>query len=201
MCKEIGAPPTAKKPDGSPLYTLPAIYDPSTGAAVSESTDIAIYLDTAYPDTPKLFPPGSRALQRDILDVHFKPGSMTVLQFTMPAVYTVLNPVSQEFFRRTKEIVFGMTIEELSPKGKRREEEWAKVKDEFSTIDRRLPHEKDTYIMGNKVSFLDFIVASHILSMKTLLGENSAEWNDIKAWNAGRWLAIVKSIEKYTLII
>ncbi|KAF9468316.1 hypothetical protein BDZ94DRAFT_779256 [Collybia nuda] len=199
-CKKIGALPTAKKIDGSPLYTLPSIYDPSTGVAVSESTEIAIYLDTTYPNTPKLFPPGSHALQRDVLDAHFRPSTMAMLQFTMPAIFNVLNPVSQVFFRLTKEVVFGMTVEELSPKGKRREEEWAKVREEFQVIHSRLPHENGPYIMGSKVSFLDFVVASHVMVIKDLLGEGSKEWNDMKTWNGGRWVALMKNVERYTKI-
>ena len=30
VLEKIGAPPAGKAPDGSPKYTLPAIYDPNT---------------------------------------------------------------------------------------------------------------------------------------------------------------------------
>ncbi|KAG7086932.1 hypothetical protein E1B28_002848, partial [Marasmius oreades] len=39
--KSIGAPPTGKKPDGTPKYTVPFIQDDSTGAVVSDSFLIA----------------------------------------------------------------------------------------------------------------------------------------------------------------
>ncbi|KAF9464064.1 hypothetical protein BDZ94DRAFT_1289576 [Collybia nuda] len=199
-CKEMGAPPTTKNPDGTPLYTLPAIYDPSTGAVVSESTEIAVYLDAAYPNTPKLIIPGSRELQREALDFHFEAGSMQLRQFTIPAAYRVINPRSQAFFR-TKEAFIGMTIEEFCPSGKRREEEWAKLKKEFSIIASRLPRKQGLYIMGSEICYLDFMVASHLISMKKLFGENSSEWNDIKTWDSGRWGKILKSVEKYEIIV
>ena len=60
LSKKYGFEPTRKRPDGSPLYTLPAIIDvdEETGrvkAAMSNSFTIARYLDEAYPNTPKLF--------------------------------------------------------------------------------------------------------------------------------------------------
>ncbi|KAF9468314.1 hypothetical protein BDZ94DRAFT_779175 [Collybia nuda] len=204
MCRSIGAPPTGKKPDGSPLYTVPTIYDPSTGAAVSESTEIAIYLDAAYPDTPKLFPAGAHALQRDILDPHFRPSissTLPVLQFTLPAIYTVLSPVSKPFFRKTKEAALGITLDDLSPKGKRRKEEWVKVRERYNNLINQLPCQNGPYILGREVSFLDFIVASHVLAIKRLLGENSMEWNEMKTWNRGRWVTICNSVKKYEIVV
>lgn len=94
-----------------------------------------------------------------------------------------------------------MAIEEMSPRGKRREEEWAKVKEEFNVIDSRLPKEGGPFIMGREVSFLDFVVASHVLTTKDLLGEKSKEWIDMKTWNGGRWVKILKSVEKYEVVI
>ena len=66
VCQKIGAPPTdiRLQLDGSGLqehYTLPVIYDSSTGKIVAESFAIAEYLDETYPDTPKLLPAGSAA--------------------------------------------------------------------------------------------------------------------------------------------
>lgn len=58
LCKRIGALPTSKKTDGRDHYTLPTIFDPSTGRAISDSLPIALYLDQTYPDSPghSLFP-------------------------------------------------------------------------------------------------------------------------------------------------
>ncbi|GAW07249.1 AChain Crystal Structure Of Glutathione Transferase Gstfua3 From Phanerochaete Chrysosporium [Lentinula edodes] len=75
LCIKIGAAPTDVKADGiTPDYTLPVIYDPSTDKTISDSFAIALYLDTAYPDTPKLFPPGTQALQEAF--VHFRKGGV-----------------------------------------------------------------------------------------------------------------------------
>lgn len=44
------------------MYTLPAIYDPSTGTGVADSFEIARYLDKQYPTTPTVIPAGTEAL-------------------------------------------------------------------------------------------------------------------------------------------
>ncbi|KAF9464071.1 hypothetical protein BDZ94DRAFT_534726 [Collybia nuda] len=200
-CKTIGAPPTGKNPDGTPIYTLPAIYDPSTGAAIADSTDIALYLDAAYPNTPKLFPPGAYALLRGILDAHFQPPSISILRLVLPAIYDVLNPSSQVFFRRSKEKALRMEIKDMTPRGKHREEEWDKVMKQLDDLDERLPKVGGPFILGNEVSFLDFVVASHMLTTRDLLGEKSKEWDHLKLWNEGRWLNILKSVEKYESLL
>ena len=67
VSQEIGAKPTGTWPDGSPKYTVPAIYDPSTKTAVSDSVAIAQYLDATYPDTPRVIPEGTEAFQETVL--------------------------------------------------------------------------------------------------------------------------------------
>jgi hypothetical protein len=59
---EIGAAPTSHNADGAAFYTLPAIHDPNTGKTISDSFDIAQYLDVTYPERPVL-PLGTEGLQ------------------------------------------------------------------------------------------------------------------------------------------
>jgi glutathione S-transferase len=62
LCKKIGAEHTSLKGD-QPHYTLPVIYDPNTNTAVSDSYNIAKYLDEHYPDTPTAIPRGTEVFQ------------------------------------------------------------------------------------------------------------------------------------------
>jgi glutathione S-transferase len=50
--------------NGTPYYSLPVIQDPKTGKVISDSARIADYLDSTYPDTPKVIPAGTHALQK-----------------------------------------------------------------------------------------------------------------------------------------
>jgi hypothetical protein len=52
VAKKLGIKPTGVKPDGSDLYTIPMIYDRSTGTGVAHSFQIALYLDTAPQHSP-----------------------------------------------------------------------------------------------------------------------------------------------------
>ena len=61
LYKEIGASPVSDPFFPEPAYTLPVIYDPSTKSVISDSANIARYLDKAYPETPVLIPAGTDA--------------------------------------------------------------------------------------------------------------------------------------------
>jgi glutathione S-transferase len=63
--KAAGVPPNGTRADGTLIYTLPALVDPNTGAAIADSQNIAEYLDKQYPGAGALtfFPPGSRTVQ------------------------------------------------------------------------------------------------------------------------------------------
>ncbi|KAF8140644.1 hypothetical protein EV363DRAFT_1313018 [Boletus edulis] len=61
--KEIGASPN-KRPDGSKVYTLPVLSDPNTGALITDSWAIAVYLDETYLEKPVFPNRGSKGLIR-----------------------------------------------------------------------------------------------------------------------------------------
>ncbi|KZP02347.1 hypothetical protein FIBSPDRAFT_880420 [Athelia psychrophila] len=49
--EDIGAEPTETKAVGAPMYTLLTIVDHATNTVVSDSLEIARYLDDQYPNT------------------------------------------------------------------------------------------------------------------------------------------------------
>ena len=51
----------------SPQSTMPVLVD--EGRAIGDSTAIAVYLDLAYPDRPRLFPSGADAAHRDVFSI------------------------------------------------------------------------------------------------------------------------------------
>lgn len=55
--------------NGTPYYSLPVIQDPNTGEEkiISDSARIAEYLDSTYPDTPKIVPVGTYTLQKTFM--------------------------------------------------------------------------------------------------------------------------------------
>jgi glutathione S-transferase len=83
------------------MCTIPAIYDPSTGRVVADSVKIAEYLDEQYPDTPKLFPAGTRALQAAYLSA-YRVALPAIWQFAFPATVKILNPATAEPYNKIK---------------------------------------------------------------------------------------------------
>jgi len=195
VCKKIGAAPTGS--DRTP-YTLPAIFDPNTNTAFTDSALIAEYLDKTYPDTPKAFPPGTHALQHASLDA-FASKLAALWQFSLPASSVMLNPVSREYFERTRKQWFGTPLSELTPKGEKGVEEWGKVKAGFDDVDTWYKHGEANgpFLLGEQPGFVDFAVASFILWAKTIWGPQSTQWKDFMSWHGGRWQRLIKSLEQY----
>lgn len=192
-CKKIGAPPTSKRLDGSPLYTFPVIQDSSTGAVIADSVVIAEYLDATYPETPKLLPSGTKALQAAFIIAHW--GALGgMLEFIRPAALQILNPPSEEYYRRTK---FRSHTKAGPPEGKERAEKWAKAKEGFDLIASWLEKSEGPFAMGDTITFVDFVVGGWLFWMRLGFGEESAEWMDIKGWHGGRWDTLLKNLEKY----
>ena len=103
VVKKQGGAPTGKKPDGSPFYTLPMIFDPSTKTVVTESSNIAKYLDKTYSNTPQLFPAGTTALQTVFLDT-VVPGILGPLaRLIIVRLTERLSPRGGTYIRTTRE--------------------------------------------------------------------------------------------------
>ncbi|TFK37427.1 hypothetical protein BDQ12DRAFT_713521 [Crucibulum laeve] len=201
LCKKVGIPPTSKKKNGADHYTLPAIHDSSTGIALAESKLIAEYLEKTYPNTPKLFPLGTEALQHAFLDAYSATLS-AYWQFILPVTTTRLNPPSEEYFTRTRTELFGKPLKDVPPTGEERVVEWKKLQDGFAVVNKW--YEKNgrgPFIMGDTPSFADFVVGAFTLFGKLIFTEDSEEWKDIASWNEGRWVKLVDSLEKYAQIV
>ncbi|KAL0961165.1 hypothetical protein HGRIS_006137 [Hohenbuehelia grisea] len=196
VSKEVGVAPIIIQANGQPLYTLPAIHDPATGTTLSDSLKIAAYLDAQYPDTPKLISPDTVGLH-DAFSFALEAALDAVWAFILPATNNVLNPKSEEYFRRTREKDFGKRLEDVVPAGEEGKKEWAKVKTGFNSIEKWIIKGGGEFVTGNTVSFADVIIASFLLWFKRVWGETSQEWKDISSWNEGRWVKRLQTFEKY----
>jgi glutathione S-transferase len=177
------------------MYTLPAIVDDSTGAALAESFIIAEYLDKTYPDKPLLFPSGTKTLQTAFIEA-VEANISPLFQFALPKTCeTLLNPSSEEYFRRTRKEMFGKAVDELVPQGENAKAEWKKLEEGFGKIAGWL--KEDQFVMGNTVSFADFAIFGLLEWYKLSVGEDSQQWKDIASWHGGRWGKLVTTLEAY----
>ncbi|KAI0365829.1 hypothetical protein BV20DRAFT_1027300 [Pilatotrama ljubarskyi] len=203
LMKKIGALPTDTNEDGTPLYTLPAIFDPNTKIALSESNAIVRYLDKTYPAIgPRLIP-----AEMDALHAAFRPAFGTALggntgNVLIPATVHNLRPRSEEFFRATREAYFGQKLEEVSPKGPKREKYWSGVKKGFEMIAQWLEADgtNKLFFTGDIIVFADITVAGVLTWAKYVLGTDSDEWADMQTWCGGRWARFMQAFEKYQAV-
>ncbi|KAJ6509005.1 hypothetical protein C8R45DRAFT_815595 [Mycena sanguinolenta] len=199
FCKKIGAEPSATRKDGTPYYSLPVIQDPKTGAIISDSTRIAEYLDSTYPDTPKLIPAGTNVLQKTFC-IAYDDATRPLLQFIIPSVAKVLRPRSEEYFVRTREASFGKKLTEVYPSGEEHTAAWREVEAGFGKVDHWLNESMNAgkpYIMGDVVSFADFMLAGEMQWFMKGFGQESDLWKDMLKWHGGRWAKLVDNFKKY----
>ncbi|GAW07250.1 glutathione S-transferase [Lentinula edodes] len=183
LCIKIGAAPTDVKADGTtPEYTLPVIFDPSTNKAISDSFNIAQYLDTTYPDTPRLIPPGTRALQSGFA------------QYVNLRVKSILG----------QEALYNVKIEEWAPQGEHRAREWKGLRRALISLDGHYREAKEEtggdFLCGVDPSFVDFALAGILQWSKHILGAESEEWNDILSWQEGKWANFMSRLERYAVV-
>ncbi|KAJ7645542.1 hypothetical protein DFH06DRAFT_1211663 [Mycena polygramma] len=199
LCKKIGAEPSMIRKNGNPYYSLPVIQDPKTGAVISDSARIATYLDSTYPDTPKLIPAVTHVLHKAFFAA-YDSATDPLVPYIIPAVAKILRPSSEEYFVRTREASFGKKLPDVVPTGEAHEEAWKKVEDGFGKVDKWLnegPNKGAPFVMGDQVSFADFMIAGEMQWCKTGFGEDSELWKDMMKWHGGRWAKLVNNLQKY----
>jgi glutathione S-transferase len=198
MAKEfpkLGIPPSSQM-DGVPSYSVPSIIDDSTGAKVSETFNIAVYLDKQYPNTPKVLPAGTEALQAAFHEEFYKVVA-PIYPIFFPKCNGGLNKPSADYFDSTREKMFGKTMAELEPKGEERVKAWKQVQDAFDTLDGWMSRSSGPYFVGDTVSLADFVVAGLLSEFGICLGEDSKEWKDLMVWNNGRWAGLKKNLDAW----
>ncbi|TFL02959.1 hypothetical protein BDV98DRAFT_603309 [Pterulicium gracile] len=123
LYKTLGITPKSTYLAGvTPHYCLPIIVDDQTGttAAVSDSWDIAVYLDEAYPDAPRLFPKGTRALQASFEQLWMETFAQGAAPLLIPRMPALLSPPSAEHFIRAVSTRFAKEIGKFEPQGEAR---------------------------------------------------------------------------------
>ena len=205
VCKKIGASATDKRMDGTPLYTLPVIYDPNTMRAVSESAAIARYLDSTYPDTPRLIPEAADALVSAFIDAFWAALDWQFEPIILPVETTILRPASRPYFRETREKKLGCKLEEAAPPGSERLEEcWAGVQRGVHKMACWLNADgKDkVFFMGNKtgITYADIMLASFLMWFRISFGVESEEWRRMMSWDGGRWVQFMGAFQSYEAV-
>jgi glutathione S-transferase len=197
ICKEIGAEATRTHSDGRPLYTLPAILDPNTNTAVSDSYRIAEYLEKTYPDSPKLFPKGSEGMQAAFYELFTKTVHAGFPRLVLNAVRDVLNPTSQAHFRASVEELFGDKMEEFNEGA---EEQWEGFKAAFSKVAVWYDKNGGNFIQGDGLTYADMNVAAFFAWHGILTNREPKKWKEMSTWDNGKWVRLVEALKPYETV-
>ena len=198
-CKKIGAPPSGTRLD-KPLYTAPAIVDPNTGAVISESFKIALYLDKQYPDTPRLFPEGSHALQSALVEAigdRLLFGMFPVQALDIVGQFT---PRAQEWFRESRRPFVG-ELEALVPQGEKKAEAVKNFITVLDDITRWIEQggQGGLFVGGDKPTHVDTVIAATLTTIERVAG-NGDLWKAIVVANGGRWGRFFKAFEQWSSV-
>jgi glutathione S-transferase len=209
----LGGEPTATKTDGyvlhiydflatqsshipprrTPWYTLPVIYDPATKKFISNSRDIAEYLDQQYPTTQRLIldPAFETEWEGVVLKHISSPGS------TFMALHNLASAPAARHIRRIREAQLGKTLEELSTE-EAVSQQWKEFENGFTQISEFYKKAGTTFLSkGEAPEWADLVVGSRLISQKYLYGEDSKQWKDIMEWDGGLWKRFNEALQVY----
>jgi glutathione S-transferase len=190
VMKSIGAKPI-KRADGSDAYTVPVISDPNTGAIITDSMEIASYLEKTYPEK-LIFPHNSEALIRTFYPAH-EGLLMPAIKFILGRSAEILSPDSAKFFMEVRCKGFKLPWDEFTSEA-RRDAEWELLEKAYNTMYEWYQKTSGKWIMGDTFSYADIIVACSLLWYKRVL--KTDEWARINSWNEGKWVQLLTDVEK-----
>ncbi|KAG1724286.1 hypothetical protein EDD22DRAFT_1020033 [Suillus occidentalis] len=181
--KAIGAKPN-KRRDGSDVYTVPVLSDPNTGALITDSLEIASYLEKTYPEKP-VFPNNFRTPDTRFRLRPFKPPSTCYEK--------ILSPASAKFFIEAR------SVDVPLPWDAKPDEDWELLEKGYNTAYEWYQKTDGKWIMGHTFSYADIVVACELLWYKRVLKED--EWVRISSWNGGKWAQVLADVEKECKLI
>ncbi|KAK3049861.1 hypothetical protein LTR09_008781 [Extremus antarcticus] len=136
-------------------YSSPAVKLPD-GSYVMESLRIATALDKLQPDPP-LFSNDKETIDRAQTAVLGVQGAISAI--VIPRVpELLLGERSAEYFNHTRAKRFGMSLEELA-KSANVSEAWEKAAPHLKELNEILMEKEGKFVLGEKVSFADFVIA------------------------------------------
>ncbi|KZV91654.1 hypothetical protein EXIGLDRAFT_750024 [Exidia glandulosa HHB12029] len=188
--KSIGAKPTDKKPapdDNEDWYTCPVLS--VDGKIIEDSLAIIDYLETAYPDTPRVYPHGTKALQLAFGKWWLANIFMPSLRILLPGVPPILDPAGAEYFHSSRARWYGQPLPEWTPAGSdERAKVWQATKEGLAKASELYTKREDTtsvWLTGATPVYADIVALSWLAFIKAAVTEK--EWEELRTWDDGFW--------------
>ncbi|EKG14574.1 Glutathione S-transferase [Macrophomina phaseolina MS6] len=155
--RATGLPPN--KADGTAAYTIPTVRFPD-GTYVMDSWEIAKEIEKRYPQN---------SLRLDSEPIPALAGVFAPLAgVLLPLVPRhVLTEKSQPYFNETRKERFGMSLDDYE-KEKGGDQAWEAAKEPIAELATVLKKNDGPYILGDQVSYADFVIVSFLHFAKTL---------------------------------
>ncbi|KAG1868569.1 hypothetical protein F4604DRAFT_1774674 [Suillus subluteus] len=168
------------------MYTVPILSDPNTGALITDTLEIASYLEKTYPEKPIFFnnsEPLISALTSAIAGF-IRPAMKSVFARTTE----ILSPASAKFF-------IGYHSTDVPLPWDASYQDWDLLLEKGYNIAYEWYQKTEgKWVMGNTFSYADIFVACGLLWYKRILKED--EWVRFNSWNGGKWAQILADVEK-----
>jgi glutathione S-transferase len=147
-------------------YTVPAIQHVPTNTYMMDSTPIAQFLESTYPE-PAV--PLTSELGREIEAKARAVVGKAFRTSVMPREMGILSPRSQEYFRRTREAMLGHPLEDLLDPGKE-EQTWSAVGDDMRAVgELMLVNKADgPFVLGARPSYTDFFITGSLQAARVV---------------------------------
>lgn len=144
-------------------YTLPAIEH--DGMMVVDSLKIALYLDETFPETPRLLLDGTLPFYRALQAYTFANITLPVIPLQLPRIAALLDERGAEYFKRTREPIFGAISESINQDGAKANECWSKATPGLKLVNQMLSDNPEgPFVMGAQRTYVDL----HLLAIVEL---------------------------------
>ncbi len=163
--------------EGGDSRRIPVVRDGDT--VVEESYAIAQYLDKTYPNAPSLFKgEGAEALTQLTINWSNTTVHPEVAKLCLLDIYKALAPVDQEFFRASREKMFGCTLEEFSERHPKNGEALGKA-----LLPLELTLKQQKFVGGDSPLFADYVVFGALQWLRTTSSEDYLQTDSaVAAW-------------------
>ncbi|KAG6905980.1 hypothetical protein DXG01_016474 [Tephrocybe rancida] len=211
--EQLGVPANRTLPDGTPYHTLPVIHDLSTGKLIGDSFEIALYLDSAYPDGPTLFRPfttGLTAAFNARVDGVFTRFAGLCTQ--MPFDPEFVGAIQAMFAKRLGGIA---AMSSQQPANERPDTSLVAMEAAMGELAKAYRHTGGTaesqaqrpppghetsgpFLDGDEPVYADLALAAWLKMFEISMPPE--EWQQVRSWHGGLWGRIVDALEKWSEI-
>lgn len=218
--EKLGVPANRTLPDGSAYHTLPVISDPSTGALIGDTFEIALYLDGQYSNGRPLIRPNTTGLtaafNAQVDGIFTKYAGLCQLVFDPAVKDECLGMFAKRFGVKSFDDIklsdeqkqglwtsFEHSLEELAKAYKHTggtTDYYFRPQGSAEAQRQKGPEERKqaVFLDGDEPAYSDFIVGAWLKMMETCL--TSEEWQRIRSWQGGHWGRVVDALKPWSEI-